>query len=131
LDSVSPLLRVLSQQKLLSFFLAGHLLREHDIRLAPTLSEHGTLRVEPSAEIADAELERFVRALRESLRLVRDADIARLCGLELPPAALESGQRAPIVAVGPPPAVSMPQQRVAFLAHLRDARDLSIIEPRL
>src|SRR5262249_22615687 len=54
--SASPLLRVLSEQALLGFFASGWLLHEARIRVTPTLSSHGTIRLEPSAFIEDADL---------------------------------------------------------------------------
>jgi len=39
--SSAPLIRVLSEQNLLGFFVSGWLLHEHGIRVAPTLSGEG------------------------------------------------------------------------------------------
>jgi acetylornithine/succinyldiaminopimelate/putrescine aminotransferase/predicted amino acid dehydrogenase len=127
--SPSTLLRVLSEQRLLSFFLAGYLLRKHSIRVAPALSAHGTLRLEPSAGVALEALDRFVAALREGLALLREADVAALTGL-----ASSSGRhaRVEVLEASPvEPAAHVPRRHVAFLAHLRDARDVRLIEPAL
>jgi acetylornithine/succinyldiaminopimelate/putrescine aminotransferase len=78
-ESSSPLLRVLSEQHLLGFVVAGYLLHEANIRIAPALSSHEVLRIEPSAYIAFEELERFVDALRKVCVLLRDGDAPALC----------------------------------------------------
>ncbi|MDH5680345.1 MAG: aminotransferase class III-fold pyridoxal phosphate-dependent enzyme, partial [Spirochaetota bacterium] len=63
-DSNSTVLRVLSEQNLLLFVVAGYLLNEHQIRIAPTLSESNTIRVEPSAYITEEECQRLIHALK-------------------------------------------------------------------
>ena len=78
LESPSPMIRLLSEQGLLTFLAAGHLLHEAGIRVAPTLSHHGTLRVEPSAFIGTAEIEALALGIRRFCELLRRADVARL-----------------------------------------------------
>ena len=62
--SSSNILRQLSHQSDLVYCIAGHLLREHRIRVAPTLSQSFTLRVEPSLLIPDEEMDRFLEPLK-------------------------------------------------------------------
>jgi acetylornithine/succinyldiaminopimelate/putrescine aminotransferase len=73
-NSSSALIRVLSEQNLLGLVISGHLLHAHCIRVAPTLSAHGTIRLEPSAFVSVAALDRFCDALETVLRSVRDGD---------------------------------------------------------
>ena len=72
--SRSPLIRVLSEQNLLGFFVSGYLLHEQRIRVAPTLSSHGTIRLEPSAYIERADLDRFLLALEGLLATLEAGD---------------------------------------------------------
>ncbi len=72
--SSSPLLRVLSEQNLLGFIASGYLLHEEGIRVAPTLSAHGTIRLEPSAFVEPREIDRFCEGLERLLRALKDAD---------------------------------------------------------
>lgn len=130
LESKSPLLRVLSEQKLLGFVLAGHLLKVENIRIAPTLSAHETLRVEPSAYIGHAEIDQFIQAFRRVCALVARADAGKLCEFMLPDRQTRAGA---IVTGGEAPAreapAVTPARKVAFLAHFRDGKDLPLFEP--
>jgi acetylornithine/succinyldiaminopimelate/putrescine aminotransferase/predicted amino acid dehydrogenase len=74
-DSPSPLLRVISEQGLLAFVVCGHLLHEHRVRVAPTLSAHGTIRLQPSAFVSRAAIDRCCAALERVLVMIRDADV--------------------------------------------------------
>jgi acetylornithine/succinyldiaminopimelate/putrescine aminotransferase/predicted amino acid dehydrogenase len=74
-DSASPLLRVLSEQGLLAYAVCGYLLREQRIRVAPTLSAHGTIRLQPSAYVSHEALDRCCKALERVLKILRDADV--------------------------------------------------------
>jgi acetylornithine/succinyldiaminopimelate/putrescine aminotransferase/predicted amino acid dehydrogenase len=47
----------------MGYIIAGYLLSEHCIRVAPTLSQHATIRIEPSAYISPAECDRFLGAI--------------------------------------------------------------------
>src|SRR5206468_1333965 len=63
--SGSFLLRTLSAQEDLAYVISGYLLKAHRIRIAPTLSDRFTLRLEPSALIGHAEIRRFLAAMRD------------------------------------------------------------------
>lgn len=129
-DSPSRLLRVLSEQRLFGFFIASYLLREHSIRVSPALSDHGTIRLEPSAGITIAELDRAVSALRTTLGLVQSGDVGALLGLETRVTPASSSR-----ACAPTSAVTSerpgPIPKVAFLAHLRHASDLRLLDHQL
>jgi acetylornithine/succinyldiaminopimelate/putrescine aminotransferase/predicted amino acid dehydrogenase len=77
-DSASPLLRLLGEQNLLGFFICGYLLHEERIRVAPTISAHGTLRLQPSAFVSTEALDRCCAALERVLVMLRDGDAYRL-----------------------------------------------------
>jgi acetylornithine/succinyldiaminopimelate/putrescine aminotransferase/predicted amino acid dehydrogenase len=74
-DSPSPLLRVIAEQGLLAFVVCGHLLHEHRIRVAPTLTAHGTIRLQPSALVTREAIDRCCAAIERVLVMIRDADI--------------------------------------------------------
>ncbi|MBU8897142.1 aminotransferase class III-fold pyridoxal phosphate-dependent enzyme [Corallococcus sp. M34] len=136
-ESPSALLRVLSEQGLLGYVISGYLLRQHGIRVAPTLAAHGTIRLEPSAYIAPASLERFLRALEQVLVLLRDGDVGRLTGHLLDAGAEpapESPRAEPPLPTSPPPVDprrTRKPTRVAFLIHFSEPTDLRAWEPRL
>ncbi len=134
--SPSPLLRVLSEQNLLSYLAAGYLLRVHGIRVAPTLSERATLRIEPSAYVGREECDRLLAALEDLLVRLEASDTRQLVSY------LVAGRRsgppppAPAVERRPPPPRPVPSAagevpRVAFLAHFSEPADLHAWEPRL
>jgi acetylornithine/succinyldiaminopimelate/putrescine aminotransferase/predicted amino acid dehydrogenase len=76
--SASPLLRMLGEQNLLGFFVCGYLLHEERVRVAPTLSAHGTIRLQPSAFVSNDALDRCCAALERVLMMLRDSDVYRL-----------------------------------------------------
>ncbi len=76
--SQSPLLRVLSAQNLLGFLLSGYLLNEENIRISPTISAHGTIRVEPSAYISYEALDRFCDALEKAIGFIENGNTHQL-----------------------------------------------------
>lgn len=77
-DSPSFFLRHCSSQANLAFLVMGYLLRQHRIRIAPTLSDPFTLRLEPSAFIAPAEILRFLAAMEDVCTHLSAGDAAAL-----------------------------------------------------
>lgn len=137
--SASFLLRFLSAQEDLAHVLTGYLLHAHRIRVAPTLSDRFTLRFEPSALIADDEIDRLVAALGEACECLRRADALALTTFLLArggvPAALASTVRTDsrFFAYDEPRFQERqrrgPAAKVAWLCHLIDADDFSSLEP--
>ena len=74
LDDASFLLRLLSNQDDLLFVVVGYLFNVHQIRVAPTLSDPQTLRLEPSMLISDAEIDRTLAALEDVCAKLRAHD---------------------------------------------------------
>jgi len=115
-DSPSNAIRMLCQQEFLGYLAAAYLLNVHCIRVAPTLSERFTLRLQPSAYIERKELDRFVHALEMFCRALEAADVPHLTGYQVGCAA------GPIVNYShrrlsrrEPPRT---ENRVAFIGHL-------------
>jgi predicted amino acid dehydrogenase len=125
--SGSPLLRLLGAQRLLAFLASGWFLREARIRVAPTLSAHATIRLEPSAGVPVEELDRFVDALGRLLAILRQGRVDALLGAPPPP----EGPRLTVVPPPPAPAPGATSERVGFLAHFLEPGDLRAWEPRL
>ncbi|HEX5726805.1 MAG TPA: aminotransferase class III-fold pyridoxal phosphate-dependent enzyme [Longimicrobiaceae bacterium] len=116
IDSPSNTLRMLSDQKYLGYAVSAYLLNVHRIRIVPTLSQPRTLRVQPSAYIAEAELDRFVRALEQACEALRCADVSHLLGfgVGLTPNGV-SDYSAPRPLKRERPRIA---KRVAFIGHL-------------
>ena len=74
LDDSSFLLRLLSNQDDLVFVLVGYLFNVHHIRVAPTLSDPQTLRLEPSMFISDEDIDRCLAALDDVCAKLRAHD---------------------------------------------------------
>jgi acetylornithine/succinyldiaminopimelate/putrescine aminotransferase/predicted amino acid dehydrogenase len=133
--SPSPLVRVLSEQNLLGFVISGHLLHEHHIRVAPTLSAHGTIRLQPSAFISTAQLDRFCDALETILQALRDGDaygLTRYLVGQVAAGDREVKSPRPGRPVPPPlPSTDKPPRHVAFLAHFLEPGDVRGWEPTL
>jgi acetylornithine/succinyldiaminopimelate/putrescine aminotransferase/predicted amino acid dehydrogenase len=135
--SPSPLVRALSEQSQLGFFASGYLLREHRIRVAPTLSLLQTVRVEPSAFVSTAALDRFCDALECLLRLLRGGDSFRLArfltGSRAEPSPSTPAGARPQPPLPAPSGSSAPStaRRVAFLGHFLQPGDMRDWDPGL
>ena len=124
--SSSNLLRQLSHQADLVYCIAGHLLHEHRIRVAPTLSQSFTLRVEPSVLVPYEEMDRFLSAVEQVAEILHYRDTFHLCkyivGMETPcrrPEILDfRKRRVEDVSSGT-------ASRVAFLGHFIEAKHLA------
>jgi acetylornithine/succinyldiaminopimelate/putrescine aminotransferase/predicted amino acid dehydrogenase len=137
--SASFVIRCLDSQNDLVPLLAGYLLRTHRIRVAPTLSDPLSLRIEPSALLKDHDIARFLTALDDVCQRLRADDGFGLTRFILtdesappPPAATVRHDRRPAAyhrkllafsQQSPPPA------RAAWLCHLPHADDLLPTEP--
>jgi acetylornithine/succinyldiaminopimelate/putrescine aminotransferase/predicted amino acid dehydrogenase len=140
LDSSSVFLRLLSSQEDLIYLLAAHLFHEYRIRVAPTLSDPFTLRIEPSVLIGDESIERLENSLRDVChRLVRQDVVGLTRFLTDRPGIAATNGTGPVRgdtklfaynsscltgAIGNGPAV-----RVGWLCHFIDANDLATLEP--
>jgi len=76
--SPSPLLRQLGAQEVLGYSAASFLFHEEGIRIGPTLSAGNILRLEPSAYISEADLDRCVAALERLCQVLERANPGRL-----------------------------------------------------
>ncbi|MET9970437.1 aminotransferase class III-fold pyridoxal phosphate-dependent enzyme [Streptomyces sp. NPDC006356] len=74
----SPMVRQTQPAGLFGFLVSGYLLHEHRIRVMPTGSAPNTLRLEPSIELTDEDIDRLAGGLRELCEVLRAADDERL-----------------------------------------------------
>lgn len=129
------LLSFLSSQDDLVKLLTGYFLHEHRIRVMPMLSSPFTLRLQPSALIADDDWTRFICALEDVCAKLRSNDVAGLTRFLLPAAA-----EATIPRESPKLFTynrerfwsrehNAPERKVAWLCHLVDTEDLVSLEP--
>ncbi|MEV6275157.1 aminotransferase class III-fold pyridoxal phosphate-dependent enzyme [Nocardia sp. NPDC051832] len=128
----SGLLRAIVDQHLWGYLISGVFLHEHAIRIMPTLSAPDTLRLQPSAYLSAAEVDRVIAAFDATAALIRAGDYARLLAHLARPA------RADWIA---PQHVPRPRRdrervpadarRVAFLANLDTPGTLRTLAPEL
>jgi acetylornithine/succinyldiaminopimelate/putrescine aminotransferase/predicted amino acid dehydrogenase/acyl-coenzyme A synthetase/AMP-(fatty) acid ligase len=136
-DSVagSLVLRMAAERERLALLAAAYLLNRHGIRVLPTLSSPHTLRLQPSAYVDDAALDRLLAALRAFCEAVERLDTFELLGFlvreELALPGGGPGSAVPTFDSGveePAPGAV----RVAFLNHFTaPARELAFAEPGL
>jgi acetylornithine/succinyldiaminopimelate/putrescine aminotransferase/predicted amino acid dehydrogenase len=115
-DSPCNTFRMFSEQQYFGALAASYFLNAHRIRVATTLSQPFTLRVEPSAYISETDLDRFVDALETFCRAVDAMDVPHLMGAQVGrPAAPIADYR-----VRPKPRREEPNtsRRVGFIGHL-------------
>jgi acetylornithine/succinyldiaminopimelate/putrescine aminotransferase/predicted amino acid dehydrogenase len=144
-DSGSHFLRFLQNQGDFGYFVAGYLLYEQGIRVAPGLNASRTIRVEPSMLVSDAELERVFEALSGLCEILRDRDTALLARFLVSGGDLAAAPEAASPGASPAarwPRVSygrdfrqfmqetpLPAAKVAFLGHFIDGSFLARHEP--
>ena len=139
LDDPSFLLRLLSNQDDLIFVVVGHLFNVHRIRVAPTLSDPQTLRMEPSVLIADAEIDRCLGALEDVCGKMRAHDGVGLTRYFIDGQGGADHDRTRVTfdtkffIHDEPPywhrELDPPPLKVAWLFHMIDADDLIDLEP--
>ena len=130
MGGVAPrFLDALNQTGYSGYVLASYLLHRHQIRVAATLGDGNTVRLEPSAYITDEEIDYALAAIGAATRLIHQGRFA-----ELTRHLWEDGesQCAPESVLSPlrPKAISVRGlPRVVFLSHLIDADHLAHLDP--
>lgn len=76
----SQFIRTVVYQEALGYLIAGHLLAEHDIRIAPPASTGNVLRIEPSVQISEQDIDRLSSALGQVCLALRYQDTGFLMG---------------------------------------------------
>ncbi len=77
-NSASNVLRMLSQQRFLGYLASAYFLNVHQIRIAPTLSQPLTLRIEPSAYIAKEDIDYFINSCVKFCEALEALDVKHL-----------------------------------------------------
>ena len=78
--ATSAEIRELATAGFLGYAVAGYLLREHRVRIFPTGSAVNTLRLEPSVDLTDAEIDQVAEGFRGVCRVLHAQDGRRLVG---------------------------------------------------
>jgi acetylornithine/succinyldiaminopimelate/putrescine aminotransferase/predicted amino acid dehydrogenase len=112
----------------LGYVVAGYLYHRHRIRIAPTLSNPLTLRIQPPLVTPREELERFVAALHDVCQTIQTGDVLKLTRYFLPGSVPRSEEvRSGCFVYHKDPPTDLP--RVGWLFHLNEADDLVNVEP--
>ena len=137
--SSSFLLRFLDSQEDLTKVITAYLLNIHRIRIAPTLSDPLTLRLEPSALIGDIEIERFLAAMEETCTHLVSGDAMNLTRFLAHGGADDAMADGPVRTDGKFVAYDegrfresqqhTPSVKVGWLCHMIDADDLISLDP--
>ena len=138
LDDSSFLLRLLSNQDDLLFVVVGYLFNVHHIRVAPTLSDPQTLRLEPSMFISDQDIDRCLAALDDVCAKLRAHDAIGLTRYFIDGQERADHDRTRVTSDtkffihDEPPywqrELDPPPLKVAWLFHMIDADDLVSLE---
>jgi len=75
----SYVFKVLSEAKLLGHIIAGYMLREHQIRVAATMSDNFVIRIQPPALIKREECDYLLRAIEDVANIIERANGYELC----------------------------------------------------
>lgn len=136
----------LADRQLLGPMVAGFLLSQHHIRVAPTLSDPSTIRLQPSLLIGRERLQQLVAAWRDVCQKLAANDVVGLTRFlarptrQLEPVPSENAAKNPIYHFGQkhslPAAKTIDAsqsgiRRVAWVFHLIDPSDLAHLDPGL
>lgn len=130
--TASPTLNMLTRQGLLGYVMAAWLLEHHRLRVAPTLSNPLTLRLEPSYLLPETELPRIFSAFGALLECLAQARSADLLGFLLDPCPQEKPviqQEIPALIPSDPEVPGVPQ--VAFVGHFIQPEHIPLWDPSL
>lgn len=115
----------MSDQNFITFFAAGYLLHEHNIRVFPTMSDTGTIRLEPSAYISHEDCEKLLTSVRRLCEIIYKHNLyemIKFCvGAETPGSFHPVKDYRRTIPV-PPPCEKLRQ--VGFIGHFVDSEDL-------
>jgi acetylornithine/succinyldiaminopimelate/putrescine aminotransferase/predicted amino acid dehydrogenase len=127
LAAESPFLRVALDQGRLGYLIAGYMLRAHRVRVAPTLSAPETLRIQPSAYISEADLAKIASAVEATATLLDQGNAAPFARALIGGAVEATDPPVRHIKAAPPRPVKrrIPAQKVAFLGHFLEDRDLA------
>lgn len=129
-DSNCASFRLLARQDLFGYAISGYLFHLHRLRVAPSLSQGGTIRVEPSAYISLEACDELLSALTETCEIVRKMQSHLLLqfivgrrdlGSSSAHADYRSRNR-------PWPLVSQ-RRKIGFVGHFIEAEDLAYWDP--
>ena len=139
LDSPSFILRLLTNQDDLVYVLVGYLFNVHRIRVAPTLSDPQSIRLEPSLLVDDSEIDRFLAALDDVCAKLREHDVIGLTRYFIEGTERAAGATTRVssdtkfVIYDEPPywkrELDPPPLKVAWMFHLIDGDDFITLEP--
>ncbi len=118
-------IRALAAGKMLGFAIAGYFMHEHGIRVAPAVSSNLVMRIEPSAFIAEEQIQRFFSALERLCLIIKRQNSCQLLKYiaEEPPCGL-TGEITDYSRQ--PRKVSGKYTKVAVIGHFVEARQISL-----
>ncbi|HLD66457.1 MAG TPA: aminotransferase class III-fold pyridoxal phosphate-dependent enzyme [Pseudomonas sp.] len=129
----SPIIRTLSEQKLLGYIIAGYLLHEHRVRISTTLSNAFTLRLEPSAFVKNEECDQVVAGIRSVAEILYKLNAGQL--LRYVVGREQFGDSAEVACYRnvtvPTPTFEPGHKTVTFIGTPLSARDFADGEPSL
>ncbi|MBU0993142.1 MAG: aminotransferase class III-fold pyridoxal phosphate-dependent enzyme [Proteobacteria bacterium] len=131
-DSGSNFIRSVYLGKRLGPLIAGYLFHEHRIRVAPTLSSHVTIRIEPSFYISFDQCETFLYAVSQLCEILYKQNfyelIKYIVGEEQPDRKSDIRDFRKEQKIGKAPENL---RKVAFLGHLIDSEHLKLVDESL
>ncbi len=125
-------LQLLARSGYMGYVLAGYLLHEHRIRIAPALGASAVIRIQPSAYLKLAEIDRLLAAFDQMCGILANEDIYKLIEFALPEQ-MRGLRPLGDYRQGEIPLEPLPDgmRRVGFLTHYIDAAHLRIADPSL
>jgi len=124
IDFQSNTLLFLKQQHLLGYTISGYLLKEHCLRIAPTLGKRNVLRLEPSYLVTEDEILRLKKGLEDVCLALRHNNIKKLLILDTG----EEESTKPLMKIT---TEKHAYKKVAFIGHFISPKDLKLWDPFL
>ena len=125
--SGSAAIRMLSQQEMMGYIIAGYLLNVHRIRVAPALSSISTLRLEPSAFISAQDCGRLIDAFERLAEVLYKQNVYALTGFIVREEGMDDDEEVvDFRGDYPEPEVNTRMKRVAFMGHFIEAAHIAL-----
>lgn len=125
------LLGVMAEQEMLTPMVASYLLNVERVRVAPTLNGASVIRIEPSLNISEEQIERVARAVEKAVKMLAQRNTAAFLGhlvdFSIPGLFEEDLEPAFVTEVLPEPG----DGRFAFLVHPVDIHNFSEFDESL
>ena len=127
----SLIIRILRDQDALGYVVSGFMFHEFGIRVAPTMSKTGCIRIQPPALITPEECYQLLQAWERLIEILYKQNTYALLRFLVEPGTARDAVIDNFATTELPRPQSDKLRKVAFIGHYIDPRDLALTDPSL